>query len=74
MSGEDATPHPGDVVDEVHGAGDHGHDDNGQDDHGHESEALGPINVYAWGAFVLGTGLGLVVAVCIAISTRALPA
>lgn len=39
-----------------HGA-DHGHDDHG--DHG--GEALGPIDVPAWGALVLGIVLGLIV-------------
>jgi hypothetical protein len=73
MSSEHATPHPGDVASEEHGAGDHG-DDHGHDDHGHESEALGPVDVYAWGAFAVGTGLGLVVAACIALSTGDLPA
>jgi hypothetical protein len=47
---------------EDHGA-DHGHDE-----HGHGSESLGPIDVEAWGAFVLGIGLGLVVALCLAAS------
>jgi hypothetical protein len=72
MTGEDATFHPGEVEDETHGAGDHG-EDHGHDDHGHQSDALGPVDVYAWGAFILGTGLGLVVAIGIAVSTRDVP-
>jgi hypothetical protein len=39
---------------------DHGHQDNA---HGetHDTPALGPIDVTAWGAAILGIGLGLVV-------------
>jgi hypothetical protein len=47
-----ATPH------DQGGAADHGH--------GHESEALGPIDVQAWGALVLGIALALIVALSIA--------
>ena len=65
-------PHePGDVAGEAHGPDDHG-DEHGHDDHAHGSEALGPIDVWAWGAFGIGIGLGLVVAVCVAFSTGAL--
>lgn len=71
---EHATPdHPGDAENAVHGAGDHG-EEHGQDDHGHAEEPLGPIDVIAWGSFVLGIGLGLVVAFCIALATSDLPA
>jgi hypothetical protein len=73
MSAENATPdHAGDVDNETHGVVDHG-DEHGHYDHGHESEAIGPVDVYAWGAFVLGTGLGLAVALCIALATGDLP-
>ena len=58
-----ATPAPGH---DDHGAAD------GLDDHGHGSAALGPIDVQAWGALVVGAGMGLVVAVCVALSTGAL--
>lgn len=71
---EAATPdHPGDVSAEPHGSGDHG-EDHGHDDHAHESEALGPVDVTAWGAFVLGAGLGLAVALVIALATADLAA
>jgi hypothetical protein len=70
---EHATPdHPGDVEPEPHGSDDHGAD-HGHDDHAHESEALGPVDVMAWGAFVLGAGLGLAVAFVIALATADLP-
>lgn len=42
------------------------------DDHGDGLEALGPIDVQAWGAFAIGIGLGLLVAVCVALSTGAI--
>jgi hypothetical protein len=61
---------PGDIADEPHGQDDHG-ELHGHDDHAHDSEALGPIDVQAWGAFAIGIGLGLLVAVCVAVSTGA---
>jgi hypothetical protein len=71
---EHATPnHPGDIDAEPHGSGDHGAD-GGHDDHAHEPVPLGPVDVFAWGAFVLGAGLGLAVALCIALATADLPA
>ncbi len=74
MSVEHATPHePTDVDNETHGIGDHG-EDHGHDDHGHATETLGPIDTRAWGAFVLGIGLGLVVALSIVISIGGIPA
>ena len=69
---ENTTLHrPGDVDAEPHGSDDHGAD-HGHDDHAHEPEPLGPVDVIAWGAFVLGAGLGLAVALCIALATAAL--
>ena len=62
---------PGDIPDEPHGPDDHG-ELHGHDDHAHDSEAIGPIDVQAWGAFAIGIGLGLLVAVCVALSTGAL--
>ena len=63
----DRDHHPGDVVNESHGPDDHGATD-GHDDHAHGEEALGPIDVQAWGALVLGLAAGLVVALCLVIS------
>ena len=54
--------------DEGHGAGDHG-DDHGHDDYGHLDEPLGPVDVVAWGACILGVAVGLVTAFCFALST-----
>jgi hypothetical protein len=63
---DDAPGHAGAV--EHHLADDHG-DDHGHDDHAHGEEPLGPIDVAAWGAGVLGIALGIVVAVCFALAT-----
>ena len=63
--------HPGDIAGEPHGPDDHGETD-GHDDHAHGSEALGPVDVQAWGAFAIGIALGLIVAVCVALSTGAI--
>jgi hypothetical protein len=75
MTGEQAPNHHPDEAlgDAAHGAADDG-EDGGHDDHGHDAEALGPVDVMAWGAFVLGAGLGLAVAICIALATADIPA
>ncbi len=64
--GDDAPGHAGAVG--HHTTDDHG-DDHGHDDHGHAEEALGPIDVAAWGAGALGVVLGLVIAACFVIAT-----
>ena len=63
----DPSHHPGDVAGEPHGPDDHG-ETHGHDDHAHAGEALGPVDVQAWGALVLGVAAGLVVALCLVIS------
>ena len=69
MSESDDHAHrPGDLADEPHGADDHG-DEHGHDDHAHGSEELGPIDTMAWGALLLGIGLGLIVALTMWLST-----
>jgi len=60
--------HPGDVVDEVHGPDDHG-ETHGHDDHAHAAEALGPVDVQAWGALAIGVAAGLLIALCLVITT-----
>jgi hypothetical protein len=67
----DAPGHAGAVA--HHATDDHG-GDHGHDDHAHEGEdaALGPIDVYAWGAGVLGVVIGAAIALCFAAAT-ALP-
>lgn len=44
----------------------------GTDDHGHAEEALGPVDVMAWGALVLGVALGLLIVLCLVITTSLL--
>jgi hypothetical protein len=39
------------------------------DDHAHASEALGPVDVYAWGAGILGIVVAIVIAFTLALST-----
>jgi hypothetical protein len=45
------------------GAGGHGE--------GHDAEPLGPVDIEAWTAGVLGIALGLIVAVCFVFATAA---
>jgi hypothetical protein len=49
-------------------ATDHG-DAHGHDDHGHEEAGLGPIDVAAWGAGILGVGIAVAMAVAFAMAT-----
>ena len=63
--------HPGDLADEAHGPDDHG-ETHGHDDHAHGVEALGPVDVQRWGALALGVGAGLLVVLCLVITTRLL--
>ncbi|HET7029780.1 MAG TPA: hypothetical protein VFI34_04675 [Candidatus Limnocylindrales bacterium] len=66
-AGTDRGHHPGDVAGEAHGPDDHG-ETHGHDDHAHGSEALGPVDVWAWGALAAGIGAGLLVALCLVIT------
>jgi hypothetical protein len=64
-----AGPHGSDAMAGPHGAADHG-EDHGHDDHAHgEDDALGPLDLLAWGAGVLGIAAGLAVALVMAAST-----
>jgi hypothetical protein len=60
--------HPDDIAGEPHGSGDHGEMD-GHDDHAHAEEALGPVDVQAWGALLIGIAAGLAVVLCLVLST-----
>jgi hypothetical protein len=63
----DAPGHEGAVA--HHALDDHG-EEHGHDDHAHSYEMpLGPIDVVAWGAGVLGVVLGLAVALAFALAT-----
>jgi hypothetical protein len=59
--------HPGDIAGEEHGLDDHG-ETHGHDDHAHAEETLGPVDTAAWGAFAIGIGAGLLVAICLALT------
>lgn len=51
---------------------DHGEEpgeDHGHDDHGHAEAALGPLDVAAWGAGLLGIAISVVIAACFVIAT-----
>ena len=60
--------HPDDLPGEAHGADDHGETD-GHDDHAHAAETLGPVDIQAWGALAIGVLAGLLVALCLVITT-----
>jgi hypothetical protein len=71
---DSSSPHPSPTLAAGHGVGHDGpaaHDAHaGHDAHGGEDEPLGPIDVAAWGAALLGAGLGAlaVIALWVAIS------
>lgn len=55
-----------------HVVDDHG-EDHGHDDHAHDVVIpLGPIDMFAWGAGILGAALGLVVAAAFAMATTSI--
>ncbi|MBI2781940.1 MAG: hypothetical protein HYX55_09120 [Chloroflexi bacterium] len=56
-----ADPHGGESMVGPHGAADDHGDTHGHDDHAHGGDALGPLDVRAWGAGLVGILLGLVV-------------
>ncbi|MEO7665343.1 MAG: hypothetical protein ABIV26_09475 [Candidatus Limnocylindrales bacterium] len=68
MSSTTPDRHESDAMAGPHGVGDHG-GDHGHDDHAHaDGEALGAVNLAAWGAGALGILMGLVVALAMAMS------
>jgi hypothetical protein len=67
-----ANPHASDAMVGPHGSTeDHGAD-HGHDDHAHPAEDLGPVDLPAWGAGLLGVLLGVVVVVAIALAAGVL--
>ena len=69
MSTTSPDPHGSDAMAGPHGTGDHG-EDHGHEDHAHgDDEALGPLDLQAWGAGALGIAAGLAVALVMAAST-----
>ena len=67
----DAPGHAGLADGDHHSPTDHG-DDHGHDDHGHAESGLGPIDLAAWGAGVLGVAIALAIAACFALATSSL--
>jgi hypothetical protein len=68
MTTDDADAPGHDASATAHASDDHG-DAHGHDDRGESQEPLGPIDVRAWGAGLLGVLLGLAVAAAFAATT-----
>jgi hypothetical protein len=71
MSDPHATDAPGHAASaggDHHDPADHG-DEHGHDDHAHAEAPLGPVDVAAWGAGVLGVGIAIAIAACFALAT-----
>ena len=54
---------------DAHGQNAHADDGDGHDAHGHDEESLGPVDVPAWGAGIIGVLLGIAVAAAFALAT-----
>jgi len=54
------------------GRGDGAGDVDGHDEHDHGGEALGPVDMAAWGALAIGVGAGLLIVLCLVITTSLL--
>ncbi len=67
-----ADPHAGDTTTGPHGSTDDHGADHGHDDHAHAAESLGPIDLPAWGAGILGVLLGLLVVAAVAVASGAI--
>ncbi len=71
-----ATPTPADHHDAPHGsapgsgAGGDPHGAGHDAGHGHDEVALGPVDMAAWGAGLLGVALGLVMVLCFILATQ----
>lgn len=63
---DDAPGHAGALA--HHETQDHG-EDHGHDDHAHGEDALGPIDVGAWAAGVVGVITGLAMTACFIVAT-----
>lgn len=67
----DAPDHEASAGGDHHEPTDHG-DQHGHDDHAHGERPLGPVDVAAWGAGVLGVGIAIAIAACFALATSGL--
>ena len=54
-----------------HAADDHG-EAHGHNDSAHGGETLGPVDVQAWGALAIGIAAGLVIVLCLVLTTTVL--
>ena len=73
MSGaETGHEHDPTSPDAEHGHDDGGHGDGNHDDHGHGGDELGPVDVQAWGALALGVAAGLLIVLCLVLTTSVL--
>jgi hypothetical protein len=64
--------HASDAMTGPHGSMDDHGESHGHDDHAHsgsESSVLGPVDVQAWGAGLIGIVLGLLVALAIGVAS-----
>ena len=68
MSGTETSHEP----DPTDPDGAHGHGDGSHDDHGHDGDELGPVDVQAWGALALGVAAGLLIVLCLVLTTSVL--
>jgi hypothetical protein len=64
----DHGPSPAELV---HAAADHA-EPYGHDDHAHGADTIGPVDVRAWGALALGVAAGLLIVLCLVITTTLL--
>jgi ABC-type Zn2+ transport system substrate-binding protein/surface adhesin len=67
----DLTGHNASAGGDHHNPSDHG-GDHGHDDHAHGEAALGPIDVAAWAAGILGVAIAIVIAACLSLGTTGL--
>lgn len=73
MSGTETSHEPDPTgSDGEHGHDDGGHGDGNHDDHGHGGDELGPVDVQAWGALALGVAAGLLIVLCLVLTTSVL--
>ena len=60
---------PGESSSHPPAGGDHHEPTDHDGDHGHGESQLGPVDVPAWAAGLLGVGIAIVIALCLAIAT-----
>jgi hypothetical protein len=68
MRAEVPAPTMSDTTSHAPSPDDHG-DEHGDNDHAPGSDALGPVDVMAWGALLIGVAAGLVIVLCLVLTT-----